>query len=103
MKKLKTICTMTLAGLALLPAEINAQAEDDILHTDERLLTEERRQMQVRRRMSTVMRRMAWLLEDLASNQLTDSTGRRSPLRNRPPPSKPISIPRTGSGSTSTG
>ena len=65
---------LTLVGLNVPHA--GAQTKDnDILQTTERLLTEERRQVQVRRRITTVVRRVDWLLEDLASNGLGEEGG----------------------------
>ena len=59
----------------LMTQDARAQADDDILQTGRRLLNEERRQLNAQRRLNTIVHRIEWLLEDLASNQRTDEEG----------------------------
>ncbi|MFP6612101.1 MAG: hypothetical protein VB835_07280, partial [Pirellulales bacterium] len=68
----------TIAVVAVLSAGLRNRevvAEDDVLRTPQRLLTEERRQLDVRRRANTIVRRINWLLDDLESNGLTADGG----------------------------
>ena len=62
-------------SLCVTRAAVEAQQDEDLLHTDKRLLTEERRQLDVRRRLVGIVRRIKWLLEDLDSNGLLTEGG----------------------------
>ena len=70
-----TLLVVATLWLGLPPHAARAQSGDDILQTGRRLLTEERRQLDAQRRINTVVRRIDWLLDDLASNQRIEEAG----------------------------
>jgi len=67
---LPVLLMLSAAGMTGRASAAEAELKDDILQTSGRLLTEERRQTEVRRRLAAVVRRVDWLLGDLAANQL---------------------------------